>query len=211
MPPAGSGPGWRDTAPASHGSIKGKSVPGARPAGRREHAKHCSPCGGAAQPGAPQGDLDLAHPPPAATPFPGSPRGCHKGSRLTRPERLAPGRGGHSQPRIPSPGWRPSPALMSAGLAAFQLIFCPMLCLPSGLLRGPGRGGGRLTQSPQGHAEGCPPVPALASPRPEVPSRSVTTKPQCRISPEPLLAGHNGSGSLAGGAMGRQRTPSLLS
>lgn len=111
--------------------------------------------GGSTTRGSPGGPGPGTSPPPAATPFPGSPRGCHKGSRLTRPERLAPGRGGHSQPRIPSPGWRPSPALMSAGLAAFQLIFCPMLCLPSGLLQGPGQGGDTHTQPP-GPRRGLP-------------------------------------------------------
>lgn len=117
-----------------------------------------------------------------------------RASGLTWPKRLAPG--GDSQPRIPSPGWCPSPALMSAGLAAFQLIFfCPMLCLPSGLLRGLGRGG----HSPQGQTGACTLAPVPVSPCPEVLSCSVTPHTHARPRCSPSLAAHNGSRSLAVG------------
>lgn len=109
---------------------------------------------GGAQARAPQGDPDPAHPPPNH-PLPRVSQWVLQGSWLTWPEQLALG-GGDSQPRIPSLGWRPSPALMSAGLAAFQLIFCPMLCLPSRLLQGLGLVGGGHGHSPPGPRRGLP-------------------------------------------------------
>lgn len=65
---AGTGLGWQDTAPASHGSLKGKS------ADRREHAKHCWLSGGSAAQGSPGAPRHGAFPP--ATPCPRFPSGC---------------------------------------------------------------------------------------------------------------------------------------
>lgn len=190
-----SGPGWQDTAPASHGSLKGKNVPGARPAGRREHAKHCSPRGGSTGQGSPGGSgpgiSPPNHPLPRLSPW------VLQGSWLTWPEWLALcGGGGYSQPRIPSLGWRPSPALMSAGLAAFQLIFCPMLCLPSGLLRGLGLvGGGTQTQPPRVTQRAACWLLARFHPIPRC--RAAVPTPWCRSIPGPSLATHDGRGSPA--------------
>lgn len=95
-------------------------------------------CTGGARPGAPRGTRHT----PTAPPGPDCP---------LRSDLVTVGHSwGHPAP-TPGPGCRPSPSLMSAALAAFQLIFCPMACLPSGLLPGLGQGEGtapRATQRP---------------------------------------------------------------
>lgn len=85
---------------------------------------------------------------------------------------------------------------MSAGLAAFQLIFCPMLCLPSGLLRGLGLvGGGTQTQPPRVTQRAACWLLARFHPIPRC--RAAVPTPWCRSIPGPSLATHDGRGSPA--------------
>lgn len=118
-----------------------------RDLGRREHAKHSLlTARGEHGPGLPGGPAT-----PPQPPRPGCPRGVTWGQWVTH---------GDAQPRPPAPGWCPSPSVMSAALAAFQLIFCPVACLPSGMLRGLGWAGDSSQGHPeatQGRPEGCPP------------------------------------------------------
>lgn len=116
-------------------------------------------------------------------------------SGLTWPKRLA---GGGQPAPNPLPGLvsKPRSDVCRPGCFSADFFFCPMLCLPSGLLRGLGRGG----HSPQGHTGACTLAPVPVSPCPEVLSCSVTPPTHARPRCSPSLAARNGSRSLAVGA-----------
>lgn len=194
-----SGPGWQDTAPASHGSLKGKNVPGAQPAGRREHAKHCSPRGGSTGQGSPGGSgpgiSPPNHPLPQLSPW------VLQGSWLTWPEWLALGGGGVQPAPNPLPGLASKPRADVCRPGCFSANFLSHALSALRAPAGTGAGGGGDTDTaPQGHAEGCLLAAGPVSPHPEVPSRGAN--PLVQKHPWPL-AGYprwQGVPSLGGAA-----------